>query len=94
MKRKKLPISLLTDANNETKMNILDIEKYEVIKKYNTNNKKYNNRKHLGLNQGEKELKLTVIHWKIWSVLYNNKKRNTTILRIQICTNTKYKKKN
>ncbi|KAL4505148.1 hypothetical protein ABPG72_016215 [Tetrahymena utriculariae] len=29
VKSKKLPISLLTDANNETKMNILDIEKYE-----------------------------------------------------------------
>ena len=30
-KKKKLPVSLLTDANSETKMNILDIEKYEVI---------------------------------------------------------------
>ena len=31
VKKKKLPVSLLTDANSETKMNILDIEKYEVI---------------------------------------------------------------
>jgi len=30
VKKKKLPVSLLTDANSETKMNILDIEKYEV----------------------------------------------------------------